>query len=401
VRSYLLPITILAFFLSTPATAQEWAKKMFTTTSHDFGTVARGSKSEFRFQFKNIYNEDVHVASVRSSCGCTTPTVEKRDLKTYETSDIIAKFNTDTFTGYRSATVTVTFDKPYYAEVQLHVQGNIRSDILVQPPSVEIGNVQQGKEVEKKITVIRNSRSDWKITDVRCANEQYEVEVVERSRNGSQVIYDLNVRLLATAPPGYLNDQLLLETNDPNARLFPIAVEGRVEPDISISRLLNFGTITAGESKVQTLAISSKNPFKITRIYCEDPRFSFKVPLADAAPKSRYFVPVTFVADQSTGRVQGKIIVETDRGSKLPAVPVQATIQPTEEESAPDDTKITQPELGEPRKTARSEDGVLSETSEPPVDPVILPPEARTPVSEVIRPQASFRNENILRRRSR
>ena len=79
---------------SIDASAQEWATKMFKTKSHDFGSVARGAEAEFSFEFENLYEEDLHVASVRSSCGCTTPTIAKRDLKTFEKSQIVAKYNT-------------------------------------------------------------------------------------------------------------------------------------------------------------------------------------------------------------------------------------------------------------------------------------------------------------------
>ncbi len=48
---------------------------MFSESSHDFGTVARGSKTVYRFKFKNIYEEPLHVSGIRSSCGCTTPEV--------------------------------------------------------------------------------------------------------------------------------------------------------------------------------------------------------------------------------------------------------------------------------------------------------------------------------------
>jgi hypothetical protein len=50
--------------------AQSWAQKMFKVTSHDFGTVARGAKAEFLFEMQNIFEEDIHIASVRTSCTC-------------------------------------------------------------------------------------------------------------------------------------------------------------------------------------------------------------------------------------------------------------------------------------------------------------------------------------------
>ena len=90
-------------------TATNWAAKMFEQTSHDFRTVGRGTKCEYHFEFTNLYREDVHVAAVRSSCGCTTPTVTKETLKTRDKSAVVAKFNTSTFIGKKAATITVRF----------------------------------------------------------------------------------------------------------------------------------------------------------------------------------------------------------------------------------------------------------------------------------------------------
>ena len=52
-----------AVLISVPASAQDWAVKMFQTLSHDFGVVARGEKAEFAFVLENLYVEDVHIAA--------------------------------------------------------------------------------------------------------------------------------------------------------------------------------------------------------------------------------------------------------------------------------------------------------------------------------------------------
>lgn len=72
-----LPSLLVAFLLATPCVAQEWADKMFKTRNHDFGNIARAAKAEFAFELTNLYLEDVHIAGVRASCGCTTPRIEK------------------------------------------------------------------------------------------------------------------------------------------------------------------------------------------------------------------------------------------------------------------------------------------------------------------------------------
>ncbi len=130
--------------LCPPVAAQKWAEKMFETKSHDFGTIARGAKAEYEFVLKNIYVKDVHIASVRVSCGCTTPSIKKALLKTYEKGAIVANINSDKFTGRQSSTITVTIDKPAYAKVQLHVKVYIQRDVVVNPPAVQLGDIDRG-----------------------------------------------------------------------------------------------------------------------------------------------------------------------------------------------------------------------------------------------------------------
>jgi hypothetical protein len=324
-------VIVLAFLVlvGVPAHAQQWAKKMFSKTAHDFGTVARGAKTEFRFPIKNLYVEDVHIAHVQSSCGCTSPEVTKRDLKTYETGYLVATFNTHAFTGYRSATVTVTFDRPYRAEVQLQVSGNIRGDITVQPNFVNLGTVNQGQAVERAVTVTQSTRPDWKITDVRSSNTNFEVDVIEIGRQRGNASYNLRVKLKETAPAGYIKDQLVLVTNDPQSGTFPIEVEGRVIPEITVVQMINFGSLELGGKTTKPLIVQGQKPFTITDIKCDDERFSFKVPEAGEKPKKVYSIPVTFTAGGDPGRVSRKILIETDRSkSNVPAVMVIAEVRP-------------------------------------------------------------------------
>jgi len=256
VRRHLLSALLISLLSASVVHAQDWARKMFSEVSHDFGVVAKDAKVEYRFVFSNIYQEPVHVVGVRSSCGCTDPSVSKNDLKTYEKSEIVAKFNTRAFTGNHSATLTVTIDKPFYAEVQLNVWGEIRSDITVRPEQVGLGTVEQGQEIERRITITHSGKPDWKIVDVRSVNTNYEVEVVDGPRRNSQVSYDLVVKLKKDAPPGYVSDQLILVTNDPHAAQFPIEVEGLVNAELTATpQALSFGAVEAGHKAIRPVIV--------------------------------------------------------------------------------------------------------------------------------------------------
>ena len=300
------------------APAQEWARKMFKTTSHDFGTVARGSKQECAFEFTNIYKEDVHVASVRSSCGCTTPSVTKDALKTYETSEIIAVFNTKSFLGYKSATVTVTIDKPFYAELQISVSGYIRSDVVFTPGVVDFGSVEVGAGAETKIDVAYVGRNDWKITDVRSANQNLEVELAETARGGGRVNYRMDVRLKRGAPAGYLQDQLALVTDESDAKSLSLPVEGQIVSPLSVSPAsLVLGVLKPGETVKKRLVVRGNKPFRIVSVKSDDPGFKFEESPGPA--KTLHFVSLEYAAGNEPGKISPTIKIETDLGGGLAA----------------------------------------------------------------------------------
>jgi hypothetical protein len=296
-----------------PCRGQDWAAKMFTTRSHDFGAVARGTKAVYRFQVKNMYEEDVHIASVRSSCGCTSPQIVKPDLKTFEVGEIVAELNTVSFIGQKHATITVTFDKPFYAEVQLQVTALIRSDVVVTPGEVRLGTVDQGKPAETRLSVVHAGRNDWQITDVKTADPHFEVELSETARGGGRVAYDLLVRLTKDAPAGYVQDQLVIVTNDAQAPEIFVDIEGRVTSAITVSPTTLFmGIVHPGQTVKKQLVVRGKQPFKIVGVKCDDK--CFKVTPGDEA-KPLHLVPVVYTAEASPGKVSRQITLLTDSGN--------------------------------------------------------------------------------------
>jgi hypothetical protein len=321
-----IPAIVLGLLVGSPATGQDWARKMFKESRHDFGIVARDAKAEFRFEVTNPYADDVHIAAVRTSCGCTTPRIEKSTLKSHETGAIVAHLNTDRYLGSRGATLTVTFDKPRYAEVQLQVSGNIRSDMVFDPGSVQLGSVEQGQGAAKKVTLTVYGRSNWKISEVRSANEHITAEAVESSRRGGTVAYKLNVKLDAEAEPGYIRDHLVLVTNDAQAKQIPLAVEGRVLAGVTVSpNSLFMGVVQPGERVTKQLVVKSSRPFRILSITCDDTNFEFDTSSSGEA-KPVHLVPVTFLAGSDEGKVTKKIRIVTDLGNQQPELSAFAVI---------------------------------------------------------------------------
>lgn len=297
--------------LATPraSLAQEWARKMFATTSHDFGVVPRGAKSEFEFRLTNTYKENVHIASARSSCACTQPKILKSDLKTYEEGAIIAELNTQAFVGTRSAVVTVVIDRPYYAEVQLLVKGNIRSDILIEPGEVQFGNVDvgAGTSADVRVSYQGSSNRDWQITDVRSTNQNLSVKLDPLTDSSGRTAYHMTVRLKESAPVGELNDEIQIVTNERQFNQVTLPVRASVLPPLSIApQSIELGSVKPGTKAGYRLVVKAKVPFEISRIDCEDDRFRFDVP---SGAKPLHIIPIRFEADGKTGAFKRTITV--------------------------------------------------------------------------------------------
>ncbi len=301
---------------------------MFETTTHEFGSVARGAKADYEYLFNNIYVEDLHVASVQSSCGCTQVRIKTADLKTYEQGAIVAAINTQSFTGQRGATVTVTFDKPYYAEVQLHTSVYIRSDVVFTPGSVQFDTVDEGQPAEKQVAVNYAGRDDWRILEVKSANANVSAVAVETLRSNGQVAYNLVVRLNGAAPAGYLDDHLILMTNDQGSPQIPLALEGLVEPAVTISpESLFMGVLQPGEKATKQLVVRGKKPFRVESVTCEDPAFHAQLPAeSEATPKTLHVIPVTFEAGDSVGKILVTIRVHTSLADTAPQLSAYAVV---------------------------------------------------------------------------
>ena len=319
-------VLLAGMVVGSSASGQKWADNMFETTSHDFGSVARGAKAEYEFVLSNIYLEDVHITSVRSSCGCTQVRIKKPDLRTYEKSAIIAKINTQSFSGNRGATVTVTIDKPYRAEVRLKTKVHIRTDVVFSPDSVQMGEIDEGACVQKKIQISYSGRSNWQILDVESTNPHICGEVVQTYRSGGRVRYDLNVSLDENAPSGYIRDHLILVTNEGNKHQVPVAVEGLVESGIMVSPASLFlGVIEPGNKVTKQLVVRGKKPFRIVSVSCDDESFEFGELPGDEA-KVLHLIPVTFFAGETSGKVLKTIRIETDSDQSSPELSAYAVV---------------------------------------------------------------------------
>lgn len=313
-RTFVAAAFALAALSSTLSATQ--LSSLFKIANHDFGTVARAAKTEHRFTFDNPYSQAIHVRSVRTSCGCTTPSVETEIVPPGGRGSILAKFNTGTHTGARSATLTVTFDKPSFGEVQLHVKGYIRSDVVFQPGEASFGNIMQGSSKSIEVGVDYAGKPAWQINVVTTSDAFISAIPAEISRQNGRIRYSLSINISGDAPAGPLESELVVHTNDRNLTKIPLRLMANITPELSVSpQTLSLGEIAVGAPIKQVIVLKGQQPFLIRGI--ESNAFEIDAKLSDEQ-KPLHALPLTIrpKAAEFGRELKGKITFSTDLPEK-------------------------------------------------------------------------------------
>ena len=313
-RSLAMTAAIVVSWASPTLATQ--LSSMFVSQSHDFGTVARAAKTEHRFYFDNPYNEPIRVRSVRTSCGCTTPIVETHDVPAHGRGSILAKFNTGTHTGQRAATLTVTFDKPVFGEVQLHVKGYVRTDVVFSPGEASFGSIDQGSEKTLDVALDYAGRSDWQIVGMNTSEQFISATAQEVSRANGRVRYNVSIKIAADAPAGPLQSELIVLTNDRKLTRVPLRIDANILAGLTVSpSTIAMGDVDASESVKQLVLVKGQKPFTILAI--ESDVLDVDTDLS-SAPRAMHPLQLTIKpkAGDLGREIKGSVVIKTDMPDK-------------------------------------------------------------------------------------
>jgi hypothetical protein len=100
-------------------------KIVFEKSTYDFGAVASGTVVTYRFEFINEGKKTLNILKVKTSCGCTTTKLDKKEFKKGEKGFIEAVFNTRGRKGAQHKQITVVTNDPKNPQIVLTLKGNL------------------------------------------------------------------------------------------------------------------------------------------------------------------------------------------------------------------------------------------------------------------------------------
>ena len=294
-----------------------WAEALFEKTkagtlARDFGVVARGAETTDRVTVTNTLDVPVHVANVRTSCGCSSGEwVGEKTMQPGESRILKIAMDTKRYSGAKDSNVIVTLDAPRFAEVRIPVKMYARTDVVLTPGSVDFGRVPKGESATKTVKIAYAGFQGWSVKDVQTATgSKLDAKAIETGRTAGTANYDLTVILPADTPVGPFRQRLRLVTADVKNPFVPVLVEGVVEDDITVADV-QLGSVPAGGTQRFNVVMRGKQPFVITAMECDGPADRFQMKLPDAE-RTIHVLPMAFTAPTEPGVVDETFTVTVD-----------------------------------------------------------------------------------------
>ena len=222
-----LPLPLLALLLTTtPAFAGlTWEERSVSIEAKPEQAVI-----EAAFAFVNTGDDPVTITRVTTSCGCTTPSLDKRTYAPGETGAILARFEIGDRTGRHSSRIIVRSDAPGSSTTTLTLRSKIPE--LVRLP-VRLVHWRPDEPREPKTLPLELVHEDaLNISRVRSDSDLITTSLAVRQAASEDADADANRRyeltITPTGAPG--RAEVLIDVAGPDASVHTVRLPARILP---------------------------------------------------------------------------------------------------------------------------------------------------------------------------
>ena len=332
--------------LAAGAVARAAPRIEFSQNEWSFGQVWQDDKAEFTLTVKNTGDEDLKIAEVRTTCGCTVAQPKRKVIPPGEFTTISVVYDTKGKQGDVSSKVIVASNDPRPArelgndrrraqpgEAVFRVKGHVKRAIVRNPLGGLVIKTLDGSPGQSgKVRLENNMDHPMQLKLRSNTMRELDVEIKEIAPGA---IYDIVGTTTRALPYGRYRGQLSFTTGlsrEPNYSVsMRVDVMRRVEP--SVPAMLLRATDAAPETRTVSLYYYGPGGpanFRVTGVETSDPRV--KVQLGQTLPPHEWMARIT---PSVTARVQMQISLPA--GTEFPPEGVTMTFLTND----PDHPRIT------------------------------------------------------------
>lgn len=254
-------------------------------TTHDFGTMQQGSKKTHTFMFKNIGTAPMNLEMGPTSCRCTIGSLKDSGLQPGEETGVTLEWKATGVLDQFSQTATIVTNDPDHRNVLLTVRGIVARTILIEPPSINLGDVPVGEGMKRTAYVFGYGDVPMEVKKVVWGDERtadmvdiqvspMEIDLAkfphhERANGAAKI--DLTIKNGMMLGP--INSRLVVDTNIENVSNVDLTVTGTVvgeiqflpNPKFEVERsLLEFDRVPRGAGATQKMFLSVQGKYRDT-----------------------------------------------------------------------------------------------------------------------------------------
>lgn len=295
---------------------------VFVDTTADTGDIFDEEPAKVEFQFRNIGSGPLTITSIKPSCGCTVPQMDKSVYEPNETGTIKVQFDPKGRQGAVARTIQVFTDSKDTPNTTINVRSFVRPVVLTVPGDVlNFEAVQKGESTAREVRVFgrfpefevqRASTSDPMMYDV-------EVSSVGEVQWAGETLYEhvIRVTLKPGAKPGQHNTSLSIRTNEERKPIFSVPTVVRVMGDLELSPVrMTLGRLAVGDTFEREMRVRSRSaaPFEITGATLSNTAINaeFTFEPVDAEVRNEWIVRAKGVVATAAPRFNAVVNLMTD-----------------------------------------------------------------------------------------
>ncbi len=254
-------------------------------TTYDFGTMQQGSKKTHSFVFKNIGTAPMELEVANTSCRCTIGALSDSTLEPGEETNVTLEWKATGVLDQFSQTATIATNDPDHRNVLLTVRGIVARTILIEPPTLNFGDIPVGEGAKKTAFVfgygdvpLEVKKVSWgdertakmvdiQVTPIEIDPEKFPQHV--RAKGAARI--DLTIKGGINLGP--LQSRLVVDTNIENVSDVDLSVSGTVVGDIQFlpnpsfdaeRNLLLFDHVPRGTETTRKMFLSVQGQYRDT-----------------------------------------------------------------------------------------------------------------------------------------
>ena len=300
-------------------TSHRAAKVVFPKREHQFPEpFIVGSEIVTTFSFTNEGNAPLHIQKIDSDCGCVATNTSSDKIASGDKGEIRVAVERDV--GRFSQNVFVSTNDPATPMVRLKVSG-----VIVPPVAylkkIELGQLEKGKRVSKKITFTNNLKEVVEITGHTVSDKGIAVTLPKKSIPSGEsleceaVLNLNNVGLYSESLTITAQAQEILPGTDSKEFEISVQFQGRVLGGIMVLPQNLFLGVLDGSGKSLQKKVQIKTdgslPFALKKVAADN--FAVEASLA-TKPQTAHEVDLTItpkIDNPSSGLVEGEIQIFT------------------------------------------------------------------------------------------